>query len=39
MVHFLMVKDVTKALEPTSRDEITIVLNWSEELKRLMPRK
>ena len=34
---FLMVKDVGKPLEPSMRDEITVVLNWTEELKRLVP--
>lgn len=36
---FLVIKDVTQTLEPSARDEITVVLNWSEELKRLVPQK
>ena len=36
---FMVIKDVTQALEPSARDEITVVLNWSEELKRLVPWK
>jgi serine/threonine-protein kinase len=34
---FLMLKDVTEPLAPSARDEITVVLNWAEELKRLVP--
>lgn len=34
---FLMIKDVTQPLEPSARDEISVVLNWHEELKRLVP--
>ena len=34
---FLMIKEATPILEPSARDEITVVLNWSEELKRLVP--
>jgi serine/threonine-protein kinase len=37
---FLMIKDAgAQALEPSARDEIAVVLNWSEELKRLAPPK
>lgn len=34
---FLMIKDAAPILEPSARDEITVVLNWFEELKRLVP--
>ena len=34
---FLVIKDVPQTLEPSARDEITVVLNWAEELKRLVP--
>ena len=34
---FLMIKEATPILEPSARDEITVVLNWTEELKRLVP--
>lgn len=36
---FLMIKEATPILEPSARDEITVVLNWAEELKRLVPRR
>jgi RNA polymerase sigma factor (TIGR02999 family) len=38
---FLMVKNsAAQMLTPSARDEITIVINWSEELKRLvLPKK
>ena len=36
---FLAIKDVTQTLDPSARDEITVVLNWTEELKRLVPSK
>jgi eukaryotic-like serine/threonine-protein kinase len=36
---FLMIKEATPILEPSARDEITVVLNWTEELKRLVPPK
>jgi serine/threonine-protein kinase len=32
---FLMIKDTTNTLDSSARDELTVVLNWSEELKRL----
>jgi hypothetical protein len=32
---FLMIKDATQSLEPSARDEITVVLNWTEELKTI----
>jgi eukaryotic-like serine/threonine-protein kinase len=34
---FLMIKEATPILERSVRDEITVVLNWTEELKRLVP--
>lgn len=34
---FLMIKDVEEPVERSARDEITVVLNWFEELKRLVP--
>ena len=36
---FLMIKEAAPILEPSARDEITVVVNWSEELKRLVPPK
>jgi hypothetical protein len=30
-----MIKDATQSLEPSARDEITVVLNWTEELKTI----
>jgi serine/threonine-protein kinase len=37
---FLMIKDAAaQALAPSARDEIAVVLNWHEELKRLVPRR
>jgi hypothetical protein len=35
---FLMIRDVTP-IEPSARDEVIVVLNWHEELKRLVPTK
>ncbi len=31
------IKDDAQTLESSALDEITVVLNWSEELKRLVP--
>ena len=34
---FLMLKEWTGADRPSDQEEITVVLNWFEELKRLVP--
>ena len=34
---FLMIKDVEQAEETSARTELIMVLNWFEELKRLVP--
>jgi hypothetical protein len=35
-----MIKDAAaQALEPSARDEIAVVVNWSQELKRRAPPK
>jgi hypothetical protein len=38
---FLMIKEApgnAGALQPSARDELVVVFNWFEELKRLAPR-
>jgi len=34
---FLMIKDVEQREEESARAEVIVVLNWFEELKRLVP--
>jgi hypothetical protein len=36
---FLMIRDVAPPIEPSARDDVVVVLNWLEELKRLVPGK
>lgn len=34
---FIMIKEVEHTLEPSARDELTVVLNWFEELRQVVP--
>ena len=34
---FLMIKEAGEIEETSARDELIVVLNWFEELKRLVP--
>jgi serine/threonine-protein kinase len=36
---FIMIKDVEHTLEASARDELTVVLNWFDELRQLVPAK
>jgi hypothetical protein len=36
---FLMVKQIEPTVEPSARDQVTVVLNWFEELQQLAPAK